>query len=202
MFPFFGDPEELHAAIEQHNAENLAVAHEMIAFIDDVVAVGTEHTDRLKTLMMIFAQRPESIHYFMAMVNASLESQHSVCRACGTVHEEELNKIIAGEREKMAAEETDIPITEIIADSVEEVIEKLHQPEMITQVNDAWGDFIHQMPDYLAAVFTEYRVNLIPGDWPKVVCECGQLYISMKDRMLRSPDITGCDGCKEKAKWG
>lgn len=48
----------------------------------------------------------------------------------------------------------------------------------------------------------EYRVH-IRGDGPEVICNnCGVTYVSLEDRMLRRPDIEGCDGCIQKEKWG
>lgn len=47
-----------------------------------------------------------------------------------------------------------------------------------------------------------YRVKPV-GDGDQVECEgCGQMYVSLEDRMLRSPGTVGCPTCVQKEKWG
>lgn len=36
-----------------------------------------------------------------------------------------------------------------------------------------------------------------------VICRtCGQVYVSLEDRMLREPGVKGCEGCQHQARWG
>ena len=37
-------------------------------------------------------------------------------------------------------------------------------------------------------------------DLPQYVCKCGQVYVSLEDRMLKDED--DCPGCIHKAQWG
>lgn len=47
----------------------------------------------------------------------------------------------------------------------------------------------------------KYKVNAINPDEPQVRCSnCGQVYSSLKDRMIKEPD--DCEGCLHKARWG
>lgn len=51
------------------------------------------------------------------------------------------------------------------------------------------------------ATMIEY--GLIRKDDGKLYCKgCGQGYVSLDDRMLRSPGPAGCGSCQQKAKWG
>lgn len=51
-----------------------------------------------------------------------------------------------------------------------------------------------------ATLRDEYRV-ILTGVGEQVQCtDCGLIYSSLEDRMLRKPDE--CSGCEQKAKWG
>lgn len=54
----------------------------------------------------------------------------------------------------------------------------------------------------IAQLMDEYNVHYT-GSYLEVECNnCGKKYVSLDDRMLRSPDPSGCSGCVEKTKWG
>lgn len=55
------------------------------------------------------------------------------------------------------------------------------------------------------AVLKAYNLRLAPdaSNPNRVQClGCDAFYVSLDDRMLRNPGADGCDGCKQKAKWG
>lgn len=57
------------------------------------------------------------------------------------------------------------------------------------------------------AVMNEYNIMYTgidtDGTGPKIVCKgCGVSVHSIEDRMLRDPGPEGCEGCKNKARWG
>lgn len=64
-----------------------------------------------------------------------------------------------------------------------------------------WPTFVANLPDEVPKQMMEYRLNYMPGEWPKVMCrDCGQVYPSLKDRMKRAPDF--CPGCHDKSAHG
>lgn len=196
-------PDEIRQHIDLHRAATLATAHEIVDFLERVCKSSEQDAHLLKAIFVSFVENPASIHYYAGMMNSMLYEHHKICKACGVKHDpdSELAQLITEERAKMR-DDPDVEIIPVHGDGHEEILEFLHSQEMVDKINSAWPEFILDVPGWLTELMAEYRVSLVPEDWPKVLCVCGKLYVSLKDRLLRSPDISGCDGCMEKEKWG
>jgi len=83
---------------------------------------------------------------------------------------------------------------------------KPHDDSLSSLVSQAeqemdWPTFVERLPDAVTAKLEEYHMNLVAGEWPKVVCaKCGLEYASIDDRMRRGVDE--CMGCVDKGSWG
>lgn len=177
-FGFFAEmPEEMKKQIqEQHDRRIMAAndwSHEVKAFFGDATK---EQLLTLRKLLSLLETAPEMVHYYEGVVTALLEFKHGVCPGCGVNHEAEFLESLNPET----------PATE--PSSVEKFIE-------VTGTEDIDFDQVAKWE----ANLNKYHVK--PGTGNTVVCKkCGQVYKSLEDRMIKSPD--DCPTCQQKSMWG
>lgn len=215
MFEHFLDPDDpdlpepIRRAIHQHQAYHERVemqmnmtSHDIHLLFQKIVGLGPDEAVLFRAFLVAMIEETGRIPYHIGIVVMESDKQHGICPACGIQHDEELADIIVKEREAMkkAAEEEDEPIElKLDRESV------LLANGQIINPNDSkrhWATFISNLPEEIADALPLYNLNLIPGEWPNVLCKCGTKYVSIEDRALRPPGVEGCSTCQQKEKFG
>lgn len=175
---FFNGPsrEQLEQLQERAKMEQLAASHETRQFLDGLTL------EQLKKLSALFnlahTTEGESALYFMGLITGFIDLKFKVCLACGVDHDKELGDMIVPTESTKSSS----PVTQYRTCCITDT-EKPHTYECPNMV--------------------KFRVEPDDGGSLNVQCKnCKLWYSSLEDRMMRSPDKSGCHGCVDKEKWG
>lgn len=175
QFPFLlgPTPEQIEHARMNHDMN----AHETRQFFDGLTV---EQLKKLSGLFsMCYASDGDAAQYFSGIITGFLDQKFNLCLACGKNHDEELNNF-APQRP-----------------SVVPYVDPSNGRRACCQTTE--GKAHKADCDYLI----EFNLEPDDGDSEHVQCKgCGKWYVSVEDRMVKTPGIHGCDGCIEKNKWG
>lgn len=178
-------PPEVRAELQRHLDKQVMSEQ---AFHHDVGRLWTElKPDQLvtiKTLLTRIARADEpsaAVAYYTGVISTTLHYKHNVCEACGINHDEDM----------MAAAS---PVDKLIAE----------HGEPFEPVNQAEFDAKHE--EYGVRLYTQDDLDkglvVGPEEQPVICKNCGTLFQSLEDRMLRPPGAENCEGCVQKTKWG
>lgn len=200
----FDNPGEFLAHVQQQ-AES---AHgEMQAFQNDLRRLlGEELTvEQLITLRRVIAyvgaSEGRTAMYYEGVITAIIEHKHGLCGGCGKDHL--LDTLTRVEPHPDEDEPTTVEtlggekITFTSSVSPQPDTRREYPPDSEREENmEKYG--------LREADAMDFERGLIAGpDERPVFCkECGALYQSLEDRMLRPPLVDGCQGCQHKAAHG
>jgi len=78
-----------------------------------------------------------------------------------------------------------------------------HDEELANMAAESEAAFPPKDSSVYQGLMDEYNMEQDDDGSDRVMCKnCGMWYINLKDRMLRSPDKSGCSGCVQKEQWG
>lgn len=181
---FMGSPEDA----ERHRAIHENARHEANRLFFEL------SDDQLRILEMIFTAISNSNDTSLAAWNAGRieairELKFGVCGGCGRNHSEDAANL--------AESEDDKPETPAFVDARRKAEESQTTPiGATTELTDAEKV---RMAEYDLDDLREEGTFRLLG----FVClNCGMTYVSIDDRMLKSPGKEGCGGCIQKEKWG
>lgn len=176
-------PEEVKAQIrEQMDQHHMAIdsfRHDIQRLFEEV---DKEHLVTLRHLFNHFANRDGSAYaaYLEGTAATTLHYRFGVCGSCGEDHTAELLKDSADSVAKAQPEvEGQLDLFDTL--SPEEAFKSRCQMFDVTPIEDFVQTF----------------------DQGRVKCNgCGQVYVTLADRMIKPAGAENCPGCVHKAKWG
>lgn len=181
-------PEELQQALEAHmeRAEMSAEAgrHDILRFFDEQ---SIENLLLIRSLLHHCAgdesgRYPSHLEGFISGV---LQYKHGVCTGCGKNHDD-LSALVP-DADKPADDDTEQ--LELFGEAGPTIARELH-------------DYEAKMNEYNLRLPREGEVDARSDERPVICVDCGALYQSLEDRMLRPAGIDGCYGCQHKSAHG
>lgn len=187
----FGTPEQVAEQRRQADLaamQNDALQHDMF---DWMMNLDAESAKKLKLLVRVTAGDRSFGPFIEGQLSAMLKLKHDVCTVCGRDHDP--SALVDG---------ADLPTPHM--DYAPPVVPEEDDPRGNTPAEDAaayaqnmevWGMRPPTPSEVAGMVIDE-------GELPVFCINCGMLYQSLEDRMLREPGIGGCPGCRHKSAHG
>lgn len=167
-----------HALVEQHR-----IAH----FFD---ALDEEGLLALRTIVqsLTVTKSAHQSGYYIGVITQMLVHKFGYCRGCGAKHDDELAAMLKDAHNESGTDNVAAPS----GPKQEAQGENLSAPT-------SWSE-VPLEPEFLENLAI-WGMNLVTNEYPKVACKnCGLEYVSLEDRMLKTPD--NCHGCHHKAAHG
>lgn len=170
-----GMPEELKeqikAHVREHHDNHMIYRHQVVYFLQ---SLKEEQLSVIKDMFVALETQDNAATagFYQGLIASLLSDKFGHCIACGSKHEDELHKIVSE-----GTVDTD------------------------NSVPKPWPDLVTGLDTDTRKNLADYRLNIVTQDYPKVACrDCGMIYQSLEDRMLKAPE--DCIGCIQKEKWG
>jgi hypothetical protein len=193
--------QQIEEARDRQNMENKDWQLRTREFLD---SLSIEHLLTFRDLMHMAGADESGRYssYYEGWITSILHYKFQVCTSCGKDHADEDLKALTVVPEP-EPESQEIPGQEELL-SRQDVIDL----DKMTAPVPAELLYMRLTPEAYDAKMEEYRVRtpmagevqMEDGEAPVICKDCGSLYQSLDDRIVKAPD--DCWGCIEKAKWG
>jgi hypothetical protein len=166
----------MKAYIERQENSSLVYQHRVSHFFS---SLNEEQLSIIRDIISSISGDERLGGYYGGITTMLLVKDHGYCMACGGKHDDELARLLREHSEQEEEEEKE-------------------EEEEDRPSGSKWSDYV--LTDETSEALADYRVNLLDPP-PQVACrDCGMIYPSLEDRMLKPPDY--CSGCFSKAAHG